>query len=133
MDEEAGFLAALIAEPGDRTGMLVYADWLDERHTRDDRRAEYLRRIATVSLTEKQLDELRGVLHQMRATVVTDRCGPGCTVHITGGPFLGCVGRVAGLLVMNHRVYATVRLVFWGEPAELEIDNVHLASAPPPE
>ncbi|MBN9119063.1 MAG: TIGR02996 domain-containing protein [Planctomycetes bacterium] len=44
MSEEAGFVAALLAEPTDRTTQLVYADWLDDR---GDPRAGYLRRLAT--------------------------------------------------------------------------------------
>ena len=40
MDEEAGFIAALLAEPDERTVLLAYADWLDDR---DDPRGEYLR------------------------------------------------------------------------------------------
>jgi uncharacterized protein (TIGR02996 family) len=31
MSEEAGFIAALVAEPSDRTAALAFADWLDER------------------------------------------------------------------------------------------------------
>jgi uncharacterized protein (TIGR02996 family) len=31
MNEEAGFIAALVADPSDRTAALVFADWLDER------------------------------------------------------------------------------------------------------
>jgi uncharacterized protein (TIGR02996 family) len=31
MDEEAGFIAALAADPSDRTAALVFADWLDDR------------------------------------------------------------------------------------------------------
>ena len=40
MNEEAGFIAALLADPDDRTVLLVYADWLQER---SDPRSEYLR------------------------------------------------------------------------------------------
>ena len=43
MNEEAGFIAALLAAPDDRTTVLVYADWLDERA---DPRAAYLRQLA---------------------------------------------------------------------------------------
>jgi uncharacterized protein (TIGR02996 family) len=39
VNEEAGFIAALLAEPDDRTTLLVYADWLEERN---DPRGEYL-------------------------------------------------------------------------------------------
>src|SRR4051812_39524587 len=56
MNEEVGFIAALLAEPGDRTAMLVYADWLDDR---GDPRAEYLRACAAGELSEARLIELR--------------------------------------------------------------------------
>lgn len=39
--EEAGFLAAICADPGDDTARLVYADWLQE-HGREER-AEFIR------------------------------------------------------------------------------------------
>ena len=41
MDEEAGFIAALLADPDDRTVLLVYADWLDEHN--ESVKAAYLR------------------------------------------------------------------------------------------
>jgi uncharacterized protein (TIGR02996 family) len=40
MSEEAGFIRAVVANPGDYTLRLAYADWLEER---SDPRAEYLR------------------------------------------------------------------------------------------
>jgi uncharacterized protein (TIGR02996 family) len=62
MNEEAGFIQALLAAPDDRTTLLVYADWLEERDPgpagRADNspaagpgsaaaRAAYLRKLAT--------------------------------------------------------------------------------------
>lgn len=40
MNEEAAFIAALVADPSDRTAALVFADWLDER---GDPRGPWLR------------------------------------------------------------------------------------------
>jgi uncharacterized protein (TIGR02996 family) len=56
MNEEAGFIAALLAEPDDRTTLLVYADWLDDRN---DPRAEYLRVIATDKPSKRRLAKLQ--------------------------------------------------------------------------
>jgi uncharacterized protein (TIGR02996 family) len=44
MSDEAAFLAALKATPGDDTTRLVYADWLDERS--EHAKAQYLRAVA---------------------------------------------------------------------------------------
>ncbi|OWK45415.1 TIGR02996 domain-containing protein [Fimbriiglobus ruber] len=41
MSDEAAFLRAILASPGDATTRLVYADWLEEHD--DTRRAEFLR------------------------------------------------------------------------------------------
>jgi uncharacterized protein (TIGR02996 family) len=46
MSEEAGFIRAIIATPGDWTPRLAYADWLEER---SDARAELLRLLYTFS------------------------------------------------------------------------------------
>jgi uncharacterized protein (TIGR02996 family) len=50
VDEEAGFIAAMLADPDDRTVLLVYADWLDER---GDPRGEYLRVLESGSVEKK--------------------------------------------------------------------------------
>jgi uncharacterized protein (TIGR02996 family) len=55
VNEEAGFIAALFAEPDDRTTLLVYADWLDER---GDPRAEFLRLFASQEPDRARLAEL---------------------------------------------------------------------------
>ncbi|MBN9119064.1 MAG: TIGR02996 domain-containing protein [Planctomycetes bacterium] len=118
MTEEAGFIAAVLSEPEDRTSLLVYADWLDER---DDRRAAYLRQMAAAESDEKWVEEVSSVFRQLQRWVVARGCGAGTAVRVTLGPFAGNSGEVAGLFVKNHRVLATVRLMFWGQPMELEL------------
>jgi uncharacterized protein (TIGR02996 family) len=44
MSDEAAFIQAILANPGDITSRLVYADWLEERGDPESlRRAEYIR------------------------------------------------------------------------------------------
>ena len=62
MDEEAGFIAALLADPGDRTVLLVYADWLDDRN---DPRGEYLRLLVAAEVERGRLVVLRGRLAEL--------------------------------------------------------------------
>lgn len=45
MNDERGFLAAILEQPDDDTTKLIYADWLEEQ---DDPRAEYLRLMVQV-------------------------------------------------------------------------------------
>ena len=59
MNDEAGFLAAVLAEPDERTALLVYADWLDEHN---DPRAEFLRMLAARERDGARLAELYQVL-----------------------------------------------------------------------
>jgi uncharacterized protein (TIGR02996 family) len=59
MTDEMGFIAALFAEPDDRTTLLVYADWLDEQR---DPRAEYLRLLAAPEPDRARLAELYQIL-----------------------------------------------------------------------
>jgi uncharacterized protein (TIGR02996 family) len=59
MNEEAGFIAALLADPADRTVLLVYADWLDDR---DDPRGEFLRLLMAEVRDERRLTHLRKML-----------------------------------------------------------------------
>ena len=58
--EEAGFIAAMLAEPDDRTTLLVYADWLDERGAAP--RAEYLRVLSSPEPDWQRLVALQQVL-----------------------------------------------------------------------
>jgi uncharacterized protein (TIGR02996 family) len=55
MNEEAGFIAAILDEPGNPTVLLVFADWLDER---SDPRGEYLRLLTDVEPNRKRIAEL---------------------------------------------------------------------------
>ena len=128
MDEEAGFITAVLAQPKDRTAMLVYADWLDER---DDRRAAYLRRMAAAEPDKKWVADVCAVLTQLWCWVVPYGCGVGTAVCVTLGPFAGNSGEVVGLFIMNHRVLATVRLSFLGQPMELELSVDELERAAP--
>lgn len=85
MNEEVGFIAALLAEPNDRTTMSVYADWLDDR---GDPRAEYLRACAAGALSEPRLIELRERLDNGWITLLRlPRFGPGCRMRHRFGEF----------------------------------------------
>ncbi|HYT94003.1 MAG TPA: TIGR02996 domain-containing protein [Gemmataceae bacterium] len=53
MDEDAAFVAAVVADPSDNTLRLIYADWLEER---GDPRGEYLR--AAVMLDQLEAEQL---------------------------------------------------------------------------
>ena len=59
MDDEAAFVDALRAAPGDALARLVYADWLDER---GDPRAEFLRLSCRVADDLRRLADLRAGL-----------------------------------------------------------------------
>lgn len=93
MSEEAGFIAALLAEPDDRTTLLVYADWLDDR---SDPRAAYLRLLATEKVDESPALEISSRLSELRRdidlgwiTLIGSRhFGPGCRVKWGGDPGL---------------------------------------------
>jgi uncharacterized protein (TIGR02996 family) len=111
MSGEAGFIAALLSEPDDRTTLLVYADWLDDR---GDPRAEYLRLLAAEKADESQVEEIRSRLAELRirldlgwVTLIGSRSfGPGCRVKWGGDP---------GLIfdftpIVAERPGATVRL-----------------------
>src|SRR5215208_4409122 len=74
MNEEAGFIAALLAAPNDRTAMLVYADWLDERA---DPRAEYLRMVAAGAYDRARLNTLYQVLDLGWTQLIGNLLDPG--------------------------------------------------------
>lgn len=57
MNDEAAFLAAIAAAPGDPTPRLVYADWLEER---GDPRAEFIRLQHQLADLLDRLPQLRG-------------------------------------------------------------------------
>jgi uncharacterized protein (TIGR02996 family) len=76
VSDEAGFLQAILAEPGDAALRLIYADWLDERG--DDasrRRAEYLRvecELDGLPPKDRRRRHLRGRLQELRGSVGDD-------------------------------------------------------------
>ena len=101
MSEEAGFIAALLAEPDDRTTLLVYADWLDDR---GDPRAAYLRQFvteATWPLRAANVD--LGWVMLLRSRLF----GPGCRVKWDAEPPEGLFDFTT---ITANRAGATVRL-----------------------
>src|SRR4051794_23938090 len=120
MNEEAGFISALLAEPDERTTLLVYADWLDER---GDSRAEFVRLLAAEKRDWNRLGALLPGLDPIWVRAVRDRLGLGCTVRITGGPFASAFadqdGIITGMRPSGDKVVATVRVMFWGRPLDL--------------
>jgi uncharacterized protein (TIGR02996 family) len=60
VDEEAGFIAAMLADPHDRTALLVYADWLDECN--ELAKAAYLRLLAAEGRDHPQVIAFRARL-----------------------------------------------------------------------
>jgi len=115
MDEEAGFIAALLAEPDDRTVLLVYADWLDER---DDPRAQLLRLLASDQAEQQStwmLDQDTNAWLQLIASRkfrVKDR------VKMREGPFAGMEGIV--FAIAPDRSHADVAPIV-GRPTTLEL------------
>jgi uncharacterized protein (TIGR02996 family) len=87
MNEEAGFIAAMLADPDDRTVLLVYADWLDEH---DDPRGEYLRLILGGPLAGDRLARYLqisvGIEHRWRELIWARQFRVGDAVHLTVGP-----------------------------------------------
>jgi uncharacterized protein (TIGR02996 family) len=117
MNEEAGFIAALLAEPDDRTAMLVYADWLDDRA---DPRAEYLRLLAKPRPNQRRLAQLRRTLDGDWVHLIDTRhLRMGCCVRILEGSFAAQEGELTAITA--DRRNATVRLTFWGRPLDVEL------------
>ncbi|MCI0702086.1 MAG: TIGR02996 domain-containing protein [Planctomycetia bacterium] len=141
MDEEAAFIAAMLAEPDDRTTLLVYADWLDER---GDPRGEYLRLLAAEKPNKQRLMRLRRTLDPIWAHQVTNRRFPigarvrildgACVgiefnrmlvtvssevVRILDGAFVGIEGELTGVCADWRNV--TVRVTIWGRPVDVEV------------
>src|SRR5687767_3219374 len=94
MNEEAGFISALAAEPNDRTTLLVYADWLEERN---DPRTEVLRVLLAPELNWERIAELSSPTERLREWVVRLKCGLGSVVRLTSGPFADHVGQIVGV------------------------------------
>jgi uncharacterized protein (TIGR02996 family) len=128
MNEEEGFLAAILAEPGDRVALLVYADWLDER---GDPRGEYLRLLAEPWTDPERMVGLAFTFDWYWVSVVRDRVGAGCPVRITSGAFEGHAGEVLRASA-GAKNMVTVRVLLWGSPMEAEVQSHALERAEPP-
>jgi uncharacterized protein (TIGR02996 family) len=136
MNDEAGFIAALIAEPDDRTTLLVYADWLDEQSERNDPRAEGMRLLAEPEPDWERIAELTSSSPMVRAWIVENCCGRGSVVRLTGGPFVGHVGQVVGAHRNTpEKIVVAVRVLFLGGIIDHELDSsmIECASTDPPE
>jgi uncharacterized protein (TIGR02996 family) len=117
MNEEAGFIAALLAEPEDRTVLLVYADWLDDRA---DPRGEYLRLVAAEKPNRARLAELRRTLDSVWVNMVANRrFRVGRRVRILDGPFAASEGDLSAILPDWQN--AEVRVIIWGRPVNVEL------------
>jgi|GEM_PF-4261618 len=124
--EEAGFLAALLDEPEDRTTLLVYADWLDERA---EPRGEYLRLLATNNTHEDKLTQLRSQLDADWVQVIASRgFKKGSLTKILDGPFQGMTGQVVE--IPPDRLKAQVFPIFFGRPILLEFPFTSLELIP---
>jgi uncharacterized protein (TIGR02996 family) len=109
MNEEAGFIAALLADPDDRTVLLVYADWLDER---DDPRAEYLRLLAAEQRNVARLAALRRVLDIGWVMLLASRAfGVGCRMKMRNEAYKEDDAEV--VTISAERASATVCLTIW--------------------
>jgi uncharacterized protein (TIGR02996 family) len=117
MNEEAGFIAALLAEPEDRVTLLVYADWLDER---GDLRGEYLRLLASEKSNEARLIELRAAFDSTWVQLISSRgFEVNSLVKILSGPFSGCKGHV--VKIPRDRTSAEVLPMLFARPVCLEL------------
>jgi uncharacterized protein (TIGR02996 family) len=107
VNEEAGFIAAMLADPDDRTVLLVYADWLDER---DDPRGEYLRLILDGPLAGDRLTRFLqisvGIDYRWRELIGMRHLCVGDSVHITVGH--ARQGRIVA--ITPDRSHATVEI-----------------------
>jgi uncharacterized protein (TIGR02996 family) len=117
VDEEAGFIAAMLADPDDRTVLLVYADWLDEHN---DPRAEYLRLIAKSRPNQRRLAQLRRRLDPgWLALVATRHLRVGRQVRVLGGVFRGLDAELTAITLDRRTV--TVRVIIWGRPIDVQL------------
>ncbi|MBP3958219.1 TIGR02996 domain-containing protein [Gemmata sp. G18] len=118
MSEDAAFIAAILAAPDDRTALLVYADWLDER---SDPRAEYLRLVAAEKPNQRRLTQIRRALDPIWVRIVTERTAAD-SVWIIEGALANCLGEITD--VRQNRagtVVATVRFTLRGQPSHVEV------------
>jgi uncharacterized protein (TIGR02996 family) len=123
MNEEAGFIAALLADPDDRTVLLVYADWLDER---DDPRGAYLRAVASAHPDHQQLAQLGQNIdvHWVRV-IMSRRFRVGTRVMVLSGAF--AQSEAAIVTIHENREGAIIQLTFWGRPVDVDVTFEHLA------
>jgi uncharacterized protein (TIGR02996 family) len=87
VNEDEGFIRAIIAEPDDTSLRLIYADWLEER---GDPRGEYLRIMcALAEMTEKN----RSYKRQLRARLqkLREGIGPAWFARIDCTPIENCI------------------------------------------
>ena len=123
MNEEAGFIAALLANPDDRTALLVYADWLQER---DDPRAEYVRLLVADAPNPRRVARLRRSLDQQWVHIIDTRhFRPGVRVRIREGSFRDSEGTIAAVTTDRQEVMVTV--TFWGRPLDVNLRPAQLA------
>jgi len=109
MNEEAGFIAALLADPDERTVHLVYADWLDER---DDPRGEYLRLLAAEQKNAARLLVLRRTLDLGWLMLLASRAfGVGCRLKMRNEAHKEDDAEVT--TITAERKDATVRATIW--------------------
>ena len=117
MNEEAGFIAALLAEPDDRTTLLVYADWLDERN---DPRGEYLRLLAKKRPNKTRLRTLQRRLDSAWVQAVASRgFEVNSLVRILTGSCRGLMGKIAQ--IAKDRATASVFPLLFGRPILVEL------------
>ena len=97
MNEEAGFIKALLADPDDRTVLLVYADWLDEH---DDPRGEYLRLLAAEQPDRSHLHLVGNTLERTWVDFISSRTSfrVGDRVRILDGPLANVQGVFVGVV-----------------------------------
>lgn len=131
MIEEVGFIAALAADPNDRTALLVFADWLEER---DDPRAAPLRVLLEPEPDWDRIAELTSESNRVRDWVRASRCGCGSVVRLcNGAPFAGHAGQIVGTRANRDKISVTVRALFLGGLVEVEVDSSGIERIAPAE
>lgn len=113
---DAGFLDALMADPGDATTRLVYSDWLEENG--DDRRAGFLRLQKPIE-PGVLAEAMEGVLGPLPMTIT----------HLNAEEEAELVGRFAGLAKVEvlHAPHGSAA----GEWMDLVLPPVEVAQAAP--
>ncbi|HJZ55934.1 MAG TPA: TIGR02996 domain-containing protein [Gemmataceae bacterium] len=119
MDEEAGFIAALLASPDDQLVLLAYADWLDER---GDPRGQYARLQASPSSGLRELARLARSLDPRWVRILdTRRFTVGMRVWIEeDSVFAGLEGVIRE--IAPDRSTVTVVVTIFGRPVPIELE-----------